>query len=489
MLTLTCGLSVAALPAIKNLDDIAKDLNLKKFKNLKLNRKLKVAVLDNGFNGYQEAIGTSLPQSTVYHAGAGTVADTIETPSYHGLLMAQILADVVKRGGQTADYELHLFNTFGYTKFADAVQTVIREKFDVVLYSQVWEYGGNSDGKGFINALVNQAVSNGILWVNAAGNFGRLTRLAPVDGKVSGEDEWVVFKKKNGKSAESVAIECKDQKKEPCKLRLVLSWNDFKDDPEAGTDKDLDLFLYDKNDKLVLSSERVQKLTKDVTNPQASLFPRELIETKINPGSYKVRVKVKSKNFSASQDQLRVTVSGVNMELKEPSEGETLLPPADNPGVLVVGALDDPQTNVSKKLKRPDVYVKSLVRLKDGSAPFSTSNAAAMVAGVSVLQLASGTERTREAVLVELKKISRTPEADKAIAMAAQKKAMASKKPASLRPNAKVAVRRGPQQRMQASARNMNQGYSRQRMPEPYPQLYEEVIILEEVTVPDCGCE
>jgi len=404
------------IPAMTNLDEIAKQLKVAEFKGKKFSRKLKVAILDNGFSGWEQELGKDLPKDTVYHNGKASDADRNETVSFHGLFMAKILTQVIAKSGAQADYELHLFNAFGYTKFADAVETVVREKFDIVLYAQVWEFGGNGDGKGFINNLVTKAVEAGVLWVNAAGNFGRLTYKSRVDGKVEGTDEWAQFRDGKGKSTDSVKMFCKAPAKEKCSLRLVLAWNDFKEDAETGTDKDLDLFVLDAKGNVVVSSERNQKLTKDPSDKMASMFPRELIEPQaqqnghadpalLDSGTYSIKVKIKSKNFSASQDQLRLTLSGPHLSFESPTVGETLLPPADHPGVLVVGASDDVQTNQSKTLKKPDISVKSLVKLKDGSAPFSTSNAAAMVAGVAILHLGTGVENNRAAVVAKLKSI------------------------------------------------------------------------------------
>ena len=54
-------------------------------------------------------------------------------------------------------------------EFKDAVETVAHENFDLVLYAQNWEFGGNGDSKGFINALVNQATQAGVIWMQVSG--------------------------------------------------------------------------------------------------------------------------------------------------------------------------------------------------------------------------------------------------------------------------------------------------------------------------------
>jgi hypothetical protein len=401
------------IPEITNLDEIAKALKVADFKGKKFSRKIKIAILDNGFNGWEAQKGKSLPQDTDYFPGKESDADKITDPSFHGLFMAELVAKLIKASGAEADYKLDLYNAFGITKLNDAVDKVIAGGYDVVLYSQVWEFGGNGDSKGFINAIVDKAVKAGVIWINAAGNFGHLMRVAPVDGKADGADEWVVFK---GKTADGALITCKPQPPIPtCPLRLVLAWNDFKDDKDQGTDKDLDLFLYDKSSKQVAASERHQKLKEDDQDKLASIIPREMIETDLKAGTYKARVKVKSKNFSASQDELRFTVTGPGLEIAEPTEGETILPPADNTGVIVIGASDDIQTSVSKKMGLPHVYLRSLTKLKDGSLPIGSSNSAAMAAALTALNLGTGTDKTKDAVLAKLKELGLKPNEKPAI--------------------------------------------------------------------------
>ncbi len=400
------GSSVAQMTSnFTNMKEIVKNLKLDAFKDKAFSRPIKIAILDNGFKDYQGEIGKSLPANTAYHAGKESEADTIPAQSLHGLLMAEIVTKIVNYDS-ASNYELHLFNTYGYTKFADAVDNVIRGQFDVVLYSQVWEYGGNGDGKGYIDALVDKATAAGVIWINAAGNFGRTTKLAPVDGKVEGENEWVTFKE-NGRGTGGVKIQCQAPQGKKCDLRLVLSWNDFKDTPELGTDKDLDLYLYDSKNHVVASSERKQRMKPDPTDHQVTVVPRELIETSIAAGTYRVRVKISSPTTFRDHDQLRLTASGKYVAMQNPSIGETLLPPADSSGVITVGASDDIQTSTSKKLNRPDVSYISEIHLKDGSVPFESSTAAAMAAGLTVLNLGTGVEKTRDAVLEALKKVSK----------------------------------------------------------------------------------
>ena len=396
------------VPAITNLDSIEKFLKLKDFKNCKFGRRVRIAVLDNSFFGYQTEVGERLPAGTQYFPGVKSDADRFEDKSMHGLFMAILIHQIVLKSGCQADYQLSLFNSNGLTKFTDAVNSVIRDGYDIVLYSQVWEYGGNGNSRGFIDAIVNKALDAGILWINAAGNFGRLTRIAPVEPIANSSGDWVRFSAGNGKWTDAVKLRCKAEKDKTCPMRIVLTWNDFKDSPDIGTNKDLDLYLVDTYGEVRESSIFRQSQEPDPNDPTARLFPREFLTRMVLPGEYRIKVKIKSKNFT-STDRLRITASGAGIEMLNPSIGETMLPPADDPRVLDVGALDDPGTSISKKMNRPDVFLPSVILLKDGSTPFSTSVAAAVAAGMSVLYLGTGVEKTKSAVLPKLKALTRQP--------------------------------------------------------------------------------
>lgn len=420
MIIARCLFCIGLLPAaafaessvtdVTNIEEIAKNLKLTRFEGMQFVRHIKVAVLDNGFYGYQDEIGKNLPENTVYHPGKTSDADSLGTTSSHGLFMAELMSQIVKKAIPKVDFEIHLFNSFGYTKFEDAVNTVIKEHFDVVLCSQLWEFGGSGDSKGFINAVVDRAIGAKVLWINAAGAFGRTTRLAPVQGEMEGEENWVVFKNEKNEKSNAVKLTCTE--KPNCKLRLVLAWNRFANDPETGTDFDLDLFLYHSGNQKVASSERKQRLTADPQDKDVSILPREWIETEIENGVYNVRVKINSKGFDPVRDRLRLTASGSGVEIENPSIGETLLPPADNLGAIVVGDSDDIDTSQSVLLKRPDISFPGLVRLKDGSTALSSSNAAAMATALTVLELGIGVGSSRDEILRGLKIVSQTKIAD-----------------------------------------------------------------------------
>lgn len=397
--TLVIGLGSIALAfsplreAFQNLDRIANSVGLQFYSQANSNRTVRLAILDNGFKGLDAEIGRTLPNSTVYHAGPVDVDPATEDS--HGLAMAQIVAGLLEKTPGVR-YQLDLFSAFGYSNFEDAVKKVIQGQYDIVLYSQVWEYGGNGDGKGFINKLVNRAVSNGTLWINAAGNFAKSTYIAPV---TIGASQWVSLPGPN----DSIRIRCQSSGASSggtCRARVVLSWNDFKDDVKLGTDKDLDLVLTDDSLKIVASSGLQQMPSVPEGAPAgASLYSREIIQTEIQPGLFFIRVKARSRNFDPRKDLLRVTVSGEGVELIDALRGETVLPPGDNPNVITVGAFDSDRSSTAPWGHKPEITAPSMLILDDGQQVLGSSNAAAIAAAAAVVARGLDAKSNRETIL------------------------------------------------------------------------------------------
>ena len=376
--------------AFKNLNKIATANGFYLYHSVQNDTPIKVAILDNGFRDYADEIGKTLPDNTVYHAGPIPV--DAKTEESHGTAMAQILSGLVTMSAPKVNFELHLYSAYGYTNLKAAVDAVAHEKFDIVLYSQVWEYGGNGDGLGFINSAINKAAANGVIWVNAAGNFGDSTYTARVD---KGSDDWA----KLPGAPNGVPIHCEKNSNKKCQLRAVLSWNDFKDDSEEGTDKDLDFVLNDDAGKIIQTSALTQMKTIPAGTQGASLYPREIITAEIKPGLYYLRAKVRSSNFNKKTDELRITTSGDFTTMSNPTVGETLLNPADNENVITVGASDSDKSSYSKLLGKPEIMTASQLFTAKDESVLGSSNSAAITAAAVTLLKAVKPSLTRSRVL------------------------------------------------------------------------------------------
>lgn len=368
------GLSSAhAAAPFSNTDQLKQSLGFAPFySSQQPAKKLKVAVLDKGFYGYEKELGRTLPRNTKYIAGPVSNPENLKV--VHGLKMAQILISMMTDDMKATQWmpELSLYNAFGYSNFKAAIDDVIAKEFDIVLYSEVWEYGGNFDGGGFINAQVNRATRAGVIWINAAGNFALTTYNGPL---TTANDGWVQLPDQN----RALALHCRAPQGKKCPAKVVLSWNDFKDDVEEGTTKDLDLALTDDLLNIVQSSALKQSSDRNEGRPGFSKYPREIISVDLEPGLYFLRVKNRSNNFT-NRDQLRITADGEYLVMPSHSRNETVLNPADNPTVITVGASDSDRSSTSFYQDKPDLLAPSSILLKEGGEYRGSSNAAAIVA-------------------------------------------------------------------------------------------------------------
>ena len=346
---------------------------------------LRIAVLDNGFAGLSLSRGQRLPPDIqVQPSPLAQMEDTT-----HGVKLAEIIYALST--GQALyspavpGPEILLYNADGFTNFQASVAAAVQAKVDMIVYAQVWEYGGNFDGKGFINKVVDTATNAGILWVNAAGNLG----LATYNGAIKiGTDGRTVALPYEGRYVRFTV----PQDNTPCKI--VLAWNDFDDSKDYRTSEDLDLVLEDASGHEIAAS-RLKQLGNQVAvnDENTSAHAREIIDTQLGVGTYYLRVEARTQNFDQAS-RLRLTVDGAGVQLLERSTDQTVLIPADNPAVLTVGAADvnySGQMRGQGVLTKPEVQVASEVDFSDGTVHQGTSSASAIVAGaLAVYQSAYG---------------------------------------------------------------------------------------------------
>ncbi len=342
--------------------------------------RIKIAVLDKGFAGLEQARGRSLPKNLIYHPGVNTP----ENPTDHGRIMSEILFQALTNMGKDQRFypeELHLYNVFGFSNFQAAIDDLILRDIDIVLYSEVWEIGGNWDGQGFINNEVNRAIEHGVIWINAAGNFAQRTYQAKI---TTTDDNWVKLPDSNN----SLIVECRPgvSQGNTCVLNATLSWNDFKNKEGIGTEKDLDFVLYDDLLNLIEKSTLDQVIDFGAEGDTGqSQYPRESIRATLEKGTYFLKVKNRSLNFSET-DHLRISIDGALINIPSGQSEESLLNPADNARVITVGASDSELSSQSKKLGKPDVVTPSKVVLNENNKEFrgSSNSAALFAAGVGI---------------------------------------------------------------------------------------------------------
>ncbi len=330
--------------------------------------KIKIAILDNGFAGFDPKSGTLPTNAELIEKYDGApLGDSLE-PTAHGLYLAEAIWSLTGKAPDGPKF--YLLNTAGMTNLRNAVDFSIHHSVDVILYSQNWEYGGNFDGRGFINQVVNEATSHGIIWVNAAGNYHNQVYNGPIP------DSNRCFRFKNRFDSNEVM--------------MVLSWNDFQDTENYQTKKDLDFFVTDSQGHVVAQSDLAQmKLPHDTRTP--SLHAREITEALLNRGDFCLKIKNISQNFTSS-DRIRLTIfsedkPGDSIDFIDHTSGNEIMVPADNPTVITVGDTS-PESAVGPTMDgrtKPDVVLPSVpATFTDGFISSGTSNSAAYVAAIAV---------------------------------------------------------------------------------------------------------
>ncbi len=385
ILLYSVSFSASAQDGILNFDAIAQSLNFPSYYQSggKVYKRPKISILDRGFSGYEAARGKSISSNAVYFHGSHEAAeDVIVRKEVHGLYMAKLIYLFMTENGKRPELEpeLYLHDAYGFTNFQTSVQKAIELKSDIILYSQVWDYFDNFDGTGMINPVVSQAVQAGIIWVNAAGNYGRNVFNIP---KIETTSEgWIQLPE----AGNTLSLRCTPPvgQMNSCVARIVISWNSFPDQPgKRGTDKDLDVSLFDPSQPIAIqASNLVQK--SDPTQPVGeSKYSRDIIEAQLKPGLYYIKIKNKSQNFS-SGDRARVAVSGDFVDLLSADTQENIFNPANHSDVITVGAQDDARSSSSAKSSKPDVKLPGMVQFSDLQIPALGSSTAAAIAAAGV---------------------------------------------------------------------------------------------------------
>ncbi len=373
---------------------------------------LKVAVLDIGFDG----VGTGrpyLPENAeliehydpefVRQHGLGDPKFTkgFEPLNRHGRVMAQIVWAVT--GSLPGGPKFYLLNANGPTMLRRAVRFAIDHKVDLILFSNSFEGGGNGDGRGPIDRIVADALAADILWINAAGNYGRRVYNGPVRLLPDG-----YLRLRTGSDVAALRFRSRVDENT---VSITLTWDDYREEEDAGTDKDLDLFVEDGAGRRIGSSEKVQISGNQPAAANESRNPRERVILTNLPANtelasdpeytYRIRVRAKRGAFTGL-DRIRILATATRDSyfplngdtpreafefLDASGEGE-LFPPADHPLVLTVGD-SDPSSSIGPTADRrvkPDVILEdSRAFLSDGEVTAGSSDAAAYVAGAVVV--------------------------------------------------------------------------------------------------------
>jgi hypothetical protein len=401
-----------------NAADVRKRLGLTPdYEDVRNLEAVKIAVLDYGFAGL-DGNRRYLPEGTVvvehydpdfvrrFKLGDPDYRKPLDPANPHGRSMAQIIWAVT--GSDPKGPQFYLLNANGPTMLRRAVRYAIEQKVDLILFSGAFEGGGNGDGRGPINRIVAEALAHDIIWINAAGNYGHCVYNGPV--RID-RDGYLRFRD----GADGTSLRFRNRLDENT-VTVTLTWNDYREEEDAGTTKDLDLYVESPDGKQVGAGEKTQVPGDRAAGPNETRNPRERVVLTDLPADlgrdYRIRIRAKTNNFGAD-DRVRVLVMASRETYVDPATGKTdeamtfldatgkgeLYPPADNPLVLTVGDSSpaSSQGPTADARVKPDVVISdSRAFFTDGEMTAGSSNAAAYFAGVvAVLKAAEPGLRTR----------------------------------------------------------------------------------------------
>lgn len=126
---------------------------------------VRVGVIDAGFQGYSNLLGTELPARVRAASFVdGETAAAVDGKTRHGTAIAEIVRDVAPGA------DLLLAQVETDVDLEEAVRWLLAQKVDVIVTSVGWYNLSPGDGSGPLAELVAQAEAAGALWVTAAGN-------------------------------------------------------------------------------------------------------------------------------------------------------------------------------------------------------------------------------------------------------------------------------------------------------------------------------
>ena len=220
---------------------------------------VKVGVIDVGFRGYSSLMGVELPANVVARCytdvsvytndladcealdppSPSTPAQCIDfvqptdTTGVHGTAVAEAVIDIAP------DVILYIANPGSWGDLQATAEWMAGQGVEVINYSVSWtHYGSRGDGTSPYSTsplnTVDQAVDDGITWVNSAGNSAEDTWF---DSYSDPDDDGIISFNSSGSEINSITLlECQ-------RYTFQLRW----DDSWGGADTDLDIALWDRS--------------------------------------------------------------------------------------------------------------------------------------------------------------------------------------------------------------------------------------------------
>ena len=348
---------------------------------------VKVGIIDLGFKDILEVMGAEIPEDVVsrcWHLGHWKWTDDLrhcEGKTTHGTTVAEVVMDMAP------DASLYVYNVGKtYATPRRAVEWMASQGVSIIVMSLDWRFDGPGDGTSHrswsVLRAVDEAVENGILWVNSASNQGTGAWLGPPNFVPSDDPDVSYMEFVPGGIDNDIDVESG-----PIVSCYDLRWEDH----WGGAAKDLDLLLWDRGRQEYISLEAGGT---DLQNGQSWQVPLESVCYDFPSGSYSIRVGGWQLEEPPGWVQL-VRFIGVGFQHYTPGGGIGNPAESNNPGVISVGAVhwDEPEqiAPYSSRGPTPDGRTKpEVVGVSCGETSLlefacGTSHAAPHVAGIAAL--------------------------------------------------------------------------------------------------------
>ena len=268
---------------------------------------VKVAIIDEGFSGADQ-LPNDMPREW---ANRDFTRQGMYSGGVHGTACAEIVYDIAPEAS------MYLMRVDDLVDLENAKDYCISEGIRIVSHSMSWLGTGFGDGRGLACDIADDAASNGVLWVNSAGNYAQRqysglwadSNSNNYHDAVSAQNELIML--------DGVAV--------GDTIVVWLTWNEW-----PTTSQDYDLVLY-RQDSLGQLSRVAES-----SNTQRNTKPVEVIEHVVEVGDrYGIAV---WKDASARGTVVKVWSANHDIESQASLVGN-LGTPADARGSFSVGAV------------------------------------------------------------------------------------------------------------------------------------------------------
>jgi formylglycine-generating enzyme required for sulfatase activity len=325
---------------------------------------VRIGVLDQGFAGLTDLIARSTARIQV--EPGRTPEDYAASTERHGTDVAEVILMAAPR----ADLFVCEYNDFN--RFVRCINWLLASDVQIVTHS-VGVPALPLDGSNPWAREVDRAQRDGVLWINAAGNFNQ-----GFISQIFTDTNLNTYHEFRGRGiVEALAVTASQTARVS---RIMLSWEGRDQVPANAID--LDLEVVDTVGRVIATS----------TQPQTGSSTDTALEIVQVPTREQIGIRVRDAEGSGELVQFALFIEFAVLD--EVEAGGSIIAPADSLSALTVGALQGNQIApyssrgplVSGALK-PDLVAPGEIILSDGRDFVGTSAAAPLVAGIAALAL------------------------------------------------------------------------------------------------------